>query len=129
MRRTLVCLSIVVIALCTSCKNRGSSSTASDITTTKGNATDRSADGTTGTGEPHHVANDSAASAVALGTMPTSSVGTAPIAVTGTEVVRPAATQTTGTFATPTTTTISVATPTDTSSTVHTPQGTTTQKH
>ena len=101
--------------------------------TTKGNSTDRSADGTTGTGMPAHIANDSAGTSTAIDTAAltntTGSTGTAPLAVTGTTEVHGATTQTTETIVTPTTTTASVATPTDTSSTIRTPTGTTTRKH
>lgn len=105
-------------------------------TSTHGNATDRSVDGTTGTGIPAHIANDSAASATALGTVaptgtggPTGFDAPKPIAVTGTEEVHAASTQTTGTLQSPNTTTVTVATPQGSTSTVHTSTGTTTTKH
>jgi hypothetical protein len=84
-----------------------------------GNATDRSADGTTGTGEPRTPAADSSAAATSLDTIGNSRAATSTNpAMTGTEDVRAGSTATTGTLATPSTTTISVATPTDTSTTV-----------
>lgn len=131
MRRLPSFLFAALLVVFISCK--GHEPAAAD---TSGNATDRAADGTSGTGAPASIANDSAASATALATAPPTGTGgptgfnaPAPIAVTGTAVVNGAQTQTTGTLVTPTTTTISVATPTDTSSTVHTLAGTTTQKH
>ncbi|MCU1227234.1 MAG: hypothetical protein JWO97_118 [Acidobacteria bacterium] len=131
MRRLSLYLLAALFVVFVSCK--GHEPAAADTT---GNATDRAADGTSGTGEPHPIANDSAASATALATAPPTGTGgptgfdaPKPIAVTGTAVVNGAQTQTTGTLVTPTTTTISVATPTDTSSTIHTPAGTSTRKH
>jgi hypothetical protein len=92
-------------------------------TGTLGNATDRSADGTTGTGEPSSPAQDTAAAATSLGTIGNSQAAssTAP-GVTGTTEVHAGSTSTTGTLVTPTTTTISVATPTATSATVAQPK-------
>jgi len=92
-------------------------------TGTLGNATDRSTDGTTGTGEPRSPANDTAAAATSLGTIGNSQAAssTAP-AVTGTTEVHAGSTATTSTIVTPTTTTISVATPTATSATVAQPK-------
>jgi hypothetical protein len=92
-------------------------------TGTLGNATDRSVDGTTGTGEPHSPAQDTAAAATSLGTIGNSKAATAtgPV-VTGTAEVHAASTATTATLVTPTTTTISVATPTATTATVAQPK-------
>ena len=100
-------------------------------TNTSGNATDRSANGTTGTGEPASPATDTAAAATSLGTVaPSKATGT--IAITGTEDVHAAKTETTSTIQGPGgTTTAAVATPTDTSATIKTSTGTTTaaKKH
>ncbi|HJW95569.1 MAG TPA: hypothetical protein VJ901_18270 [Thermoanaerobaculia bacterium] len=86
--------------------------------TTKGNATDRSANGTTGTGEPVSQATGSAAAAQQLGTVAPSAASNG-VAVTGTEDVHAAKTETTSTLSGPNgTTTIAIATPTDTTATV-----------
>lgn len=92
-------------------------------TATRGNATDRSFDGTTGTGVPRSPAQDTAAAATSLGTIGNSqaATSTAP-AITGTTEVHAGSTSTTGTLVTPTTTTVSVATPTATSATVAQPK-------
>lgn len=92
-------------------------------TGTLGNATDRSANGTTGTGEPHSVAQDTAGAATSLGTIGNSQAAssTAP-AMTGTTEVHAGSTSTTGTLVTPTTTTVSVATPAGTTATVAQPK-------
>ncbi|HKO02127.1 MAG TPA: hypothetical protein VJ032_10560 [Thermoanaerobaculia bacterium] len=132
MRRFSLVLVSALFVVFVSCKRNEQPAPAD----TRGNATDRAADGTSGTGQPASVANDSAASATALATAPPTGTGgptgftaPAPIAVTGTTVVRGAQTQTTGTLVGPNTTTVTVATPTDTTSTIKTPAGTTTQKH
>jgi len=90
-------------------------------TGTLGNATDRTPNGTSGTGEPASVGTDTANAAQGLGT-----AGTGTVAMTGTTEVHGATTQTTSTIAGPNTTTHSVATPTETTSTVVTTAGTTT---
>jgi hypothetical protein len=92
-------------------------------TGTLGNATDRSTDGTTGTGEPRSPAQDTAAAATSLGTVGNSQAAssTAP-AITGTTDVHAASNSTTGTLVTPTTTTVSVATPAGTTATVAQPK-------
>jgi len=92
-------------------------------TGTKGNATDRSVNGTSGTGEPASVATDTANAATQLGT---STTGT--LAMTGTEEVHGAKTETTSTIAAPGTTTEAVETPTSTSATIATTTGTKTTK-
>lgn len=111
MRRLSLLLFAALFVVFVSCKGHEAPAAAD----TTGNATDRAADGTSGTGQPASVATDSAASATAMGTVaptgtggPTGFSAPAPIAVTGTTVV----------------------TPTDTTSTIKMPNGaTTTQKH
>jgi hypothetical protein len=68
-------------------------------TGTRGNATDRSVDGTSGTGEPAAVSTGTAAAATSLDTIAPSSAtsGTAP-ALTGTQVVHGAKNETTATL-------------------------------
>ena len=88
--------------------------------TTKGNATDRSVNGTSGTGEPASQATGTASAAQQLGTVAPSKASSA-VAVTGTEDVHAAKTETTSTISGPGgTTTIAVATPTDTTATIKT---------
>ena len=98
-------------------------------TGTIGNATDRSADGTTGTGQPASVATDTTAAAQSLGTVAPSKASTGTVAITGTEEVHAASTETTSTIHGPGgTSTAAVATPTDTSATIKTSTGTVTGK-
>ena len=111
MRRFVVLAVTVLLVVCVSCKEKPQPAE----TQSSGNATDRDpVTGTTGTGEPGKVANDSAGSATALSTAPATGV------ITGTEEVHAAKTETTSTIVTPTSTVSSIATPTDTTSTVQT---------
>lgn len=119
MRRLAVLTVVALVVIFAACKEKPQPAE----TQSSGNATDRSpVTGTTGTGEPRNIATESAASATALGTAPTT--GTGALAVTGTEEVHGTKTETTSTIVAATTTTSSVATPTDTTSTVQTPAGT-----
>jgi len=95
-------------------------------TTTKGNATDRDATGTSGTGEPASPSTGTTTAAQQLGTVaPSAANGT--VALTGTEEVHAQKTETTSTLQGPGgTTTASVATPTDTTATFKTTTGTST---
>ena len=79
-------------------------------TNTNGPATDRTTNGTTGTGEPASPATGSSTATVGL--------ATAPPTVVGKEDVHAASTVTTSTIQGPNTTTQSVATPSGTTSTV-----------
>ena len=79
-------------------------------TTTGGNATDRTPNGTSGTGEPASPATGSAAAATSL--------ATAPPTIVGKEEVHGASKVTTSTIQGPNTTTQSVDTPTGSTSTV-----------
>ena len=89
-------------------------------TNSVGNATDRSTNGTSGTGEPVSPATGSAAAAQQLGTVAPSAASTA-VAVTGTEDVHAARTETTSTLSGPDgTSTIAVATPNQTTTAVKT---------
>ena len=88
--------------------------------TTMGNATDRSANGTSGTGEPVSPATGSSSAAQQLGTVAPSAASTA-VAVTGTEDVPAAKTETTSTLSGPDgTSTVAVATPNKTTTAVKT---------
>jgi hypothetical protein len=119
MRRLVVLTVVALVVVFVACKEKPQPAE----TQSSGNATDRDpVTGTSGTGEPGKVSTDSAASATALGTAPTT--GTGALAVTGTEEVHGAKTETTSTIVAATTTTSSVATPTDTTSTIQTPTGT-----
>lgn len=90
---------------------------------------DRSADGTTGTGEPVAPGTDSRGAAESLGTVAPSSAGAAPVAVTGTTEVSAAQTATTSTIqGSDGTATAAVSTPTATTATVKTDTGTAVQK-
>ena len=111
-----LCLALALVA---ACKEKPQPAE----TGTLGNATDRSANGTTGTGEPQSPAQDTAAAATSLGTIGNSQAAssTAP-AMTGTTEVHAGSTSTTGTLVTPTTTTVSVATPSGTTATVAQPK-------
>ena len=116
MHRIAVAVVVAALIIAPGCKKTDQPAES----TTKGNATDRSANGTSGTGEPQPPATGSAAAAQQLGTVAPSAASTAP-AVTGTEEVHAAKTETTSTISGPGgTTTIAVATPTDTSATVKT---------
>jgi hypothetical protein len=97
-------------------------------TDTTGNATDRAANGTSGTGEPGAVSTDTRSAAESLGTVAPSAASTAPVAITGTAEVHAGQTATTSTISGPGTTTAAVATPTETTATVKTSTGATVQK-
>ncbi len=87
-------------------------------TATLGNATDRSVNGTTGTGEPAPPATGSAAAAQQLDTIAPSKAATN-VAVTGTADVHAAKTETTSTLSGPDgTATVAVSTPSATSTAV-----------
>ena len=89
-------------------------------TNSAGNATDRSANGTSGTGEPVSPATGSSSAAQQLGTVAPSSASTG-VAVTGTEDVHAAKTETTSTLSGPDgTSTVAVATPNQTTTAVKT---------
>jgi hypothetical protein len=93
---------------------------------THGNATDRTTNGTTGTGEPASPANDTAAAATQLGT----ASATDTMAATGTEVVHGQQTVTTSTMKGPAgTATAAVETPTETTSTIKATTSTQQKKH
>jgi hypothetical protein len=114
MHRIAVALTVVVALLFVpGCKKTDQPADS----TTMGNATDRSTNGTSGTGEPVPPSTGSAAAAQQLGTVaPGTSTA---VAITGTEDVHAAKTETTSTITGPGgTSTIAVATPTDTTSTV-----------
>ena len=118
MRRVLTAVAVVALVLL-GCKEKPQPAE----TNTTGNATDRSANGTTGTGEPASQATQTAAAVGSLGTVAPSaaSTGTQPL-VTGTADVHAANTVTTSTIQGPKgTTTASVATPTETTATVKKP--------
>src|SRR3954447_9352393 len=115
MRRVLTVVSIVALVLL-GCKEQPQPAE----TNTRGNATDRSTNGTTGTGEPVSQATQTTAAVNSLGTIAPSaaSTSTQPL-VTGTADVHAANTVTTSTIQGPQgTTTASVATPTQTTATV-----------
>ncbi len=108
--RRLFPLVLVLIAF-VACRER----TQPVESTTHGNATDRTTNGTTGTGEPASPANDTAAAATQLGTAGANDT----MAATGTEVVHGQQTVTTSTMHGPAgTSTAAVETPTETTSTV-----------
>jgi hypothetical protein len=88
-------------------------------TDTKGNATDRTVDGTTGTGEAKSPATDTAAAAQQLGTVAPSRASTSggPL-ITATSEVHGAATVTTSTIESANTATAAVVKPTETTATV-----------
>jgi hypothetical protein len=118
MRRLVVLAVVVLVLVVSACKEKPHAAE----TQSSGNATDRDpTTGTTGTGEPGNIATESASSATALATAPTTGRGA--LAVTGTEVVHGTKTETTSTIVAATTTTSSVATPTDTTSTIQTTTG------
>ena len=114
MRRAVIAFAVVALVFA-GCKEKPQPAE----TDTRGNATDRSADGTTGTGEPVSPATGTAEAAPQLGTVAPSSASTstAPV-VSGTAEVNAAKTQTTSTIQGPDgTATASVATPTGTTTT------------
>jgi hypothetical protein len=116
MRRVLIAVAVVALVLA-GCKEEPQPAEVDTV------GADRSADGTTGTGEPLSPAAGSTAAAEQLGTVAPSaaSTGTAPV-ITGTADVNAAKTQTTSTIQGPGgTTTASVATPTQTTATVKKP--------
>lgn len=91
-------------------------------TGTRGNATDRSVNGTSGTGEPAAVSTGTAAAATSLDTIAPSSAtsGTAPV-LTGTQVVHGAKSETTSTLqGADGTTTVARTTPAGTTATTGT---------
>ena len=113
----IVLLALSVAAFPAACKKKDQPAE----TGTLGNATDRTPNGTSGTGEPASVATDTKAAATQLDTAGTTR---GPVTMTGAEDVHGASTQTTSTIGTPGTTTEAVATPTATTATVSTSTGT-----
>jgi hypothetical protein len=107
MHRIAVTVVVVALILAPACKKADQPAEA----TAQGNATDRSVNGTSGTGEPVPPGTGSAAAAQQLGTVAPSAASTA-VAVTGTEDVHAAKTETTSTLSGPDgTSTVAVTTP------------------
>jgi hypothetical protein len=115
--RLLIVLLAIVVAALPACKKKDQPAE----TGTLGNATDRTPNGTSGTGEPASVATDTRNAATQLDTAGTTR---GPVTMTGAEEVHGASTQTTSTIGAPGTTTEAVATPTATTATVSTSTGT-----
>jgi hypothetical protein len=104
MRRIVISLaSLLLVVTLAACKEKPQPAE----TGTGGNATDRSTNGTTGTGQPASPANDTASAATSLDTAAPST----------------SATTTSGTAAVPPVNGTSVVTPTDTSTTLQTSIG------
>jgi hypothetical protein len=114
MHRTAVVLVILALVFVPGCKQKDQPAESATI----GNATDRAADGTSGTGAPQSPATGSAAAAQQLGTVAPSAASTA-VAITGTADVHASKTETTSTISGPDgTSTVAVATPSQTTTAV-----------
>ncbi len=114
MHRIAIVLVILALLLVPSCKQKDQPAESA----TTGNATDRAADGTSGTGAPLSPAAGSTAAAEQLGTVAPSSASTG-VAITGTADVHASKTETTSTISGPDgTSTIAVATPAQTTTAV-----------
>jgi len=114
MHRIAVVFLILALVLVPGCKQKDQPAESA----TTGNATDRAADGTSGTGAPQSPAAGSTAAAEQLGTIAPSAASTAP-AITGTADVHASKTETTSTISGPDgTSTIAVATPAKTTTAV-----------
>jgi hypothetical protein len=114
MHRIAIVLVILALVLVPGCKQKDQPAESA----TTGNATDRAADGTSGTGAPQSPAAGSTAAAEQLGTVAPSAASTA-VAITGTADVHASKTETTSTITGPDgTSTIAVATPAKTTTAV-----------
>ena len=114
MQRIAVIVTVLALLLVPACKQKNQPAE----TGTLGNATDRSANGTSGTGEPVSPATGSASAAQQLGTVAPSAASTA-VAITGTADVHASKTETTSTISGPDgTATVAVATPNQTTTAV-----------